>query len=116
MRIEGTLRSPVNTCITDANAGRVTINAYGIEKYMIDNYNRCQNQNGTAWVLIKQLIMWLQLRLDWLICTFYAVLALMLIFLSDNETFSEVNMVHSMDHTVWCIQNYLYNFIFSSSI
>ena len=112
MRIEGTLRSPVNTCITDANAGRVTINAYGIEKYMIDNYNRCQNKNGTAWVLIKQLIMWLQLRLDWLICTFYAVLALMLIFLSDNDTFSEV----TMGHTVWRIQYYLYNSIFSSSI
>ena len=54
MRIEGTLRSPVNTCITDANAGRVTINAYEIEKYMIDNYNKHQNKNGTAWVLIKE--------------------------------------------------------------
>ena len=54
MRIEGTLRSPVNTCITDANAGRVTINAYEIEKYMIDNYNQHQNKNGTAWVLIKE--------------------------------------------------------------
>ena len=49
------------------------------------------------WMEWKQLIMWLQLRLDWLICTFYAALALMLIFLSDNETFSEV----SMGHTVW---------------
>ena len=54
MRIEGTLRSPVNTCITDANSGRVTINAYGIEKYVIDNYNESQNKNGTAWVLIKE--------------------------------------------------------------
>ena len=53
MRIEGTLRSPVNTCITDANAGRVTINAYGIEEYVIDNYNTSQNKNGAAWVLIK---------------------------------------------------------------
>ena len=44
------------------------------------------------WMEWKQLIMWLQLRLDWLICTFYAALALMLIFLSDNETFSEVSM------------------------
>ena len=42
----------------------------------------------------KQLIMWLQLRLDWIICTFYAALAVMLIFLSDNETFSEVSMSH----------------------
>ena len=54
MRIEGTLRSPVNTCITDANAGRVTINAYEIERYMLDNYNKHQNKNGTAWVLIKE--------------------------------------------------------------
>ena len=54
MRIEGTLRSPVNTCITDANSGRVTINAYGIEKYVIENYNQSQNKNGTAWVLIKE--------------------------------------------------------------
>lgn len=56
MRIEGTLRSPVNTCITDANSGRVTINAYGIEKYVINNYNINQNKNGTAWVLIKEII------------------------------------------------------------
>ena len=54
MRIEGTLRSPVNTSITDATAGRVTINAYGIEDYVIDNYNKNQNKNGAAWVLIKE--------------------------------------------------------------
>ena len=48
------------------------------------------------WMKWKQLIMWLQLRLDWLICTFYAALALMLIFLSDNETFSEVSLTHTV--------------------
>ena len=51
-------------------------------------------QNVTILNEKKQLIMWLQLRLDWIICTFYAALAVMLIFLSDNETFSEVSMTH----------------------
>ena len=58
------------------------------------------HQNVTILNEKKQLIMWLQLRLDWIICTFYAALAVMLIFLSDNETFSEV----SMTHTVWVIK------------
>ena len=54
------------------------------------------HQNVTILNEKKQLIMWLQLRLDWIICTFYAALAVMLIFLSDNETFSEVSMTHTV--------------------
>ena len=64
LRIEGTLRSPVNTCITDITTGRQTINAYKIEKFMLSRYSYAQNRNGSAWVLIRQMMMWLQLRLD----------------------------------------------------
>jgi len=90
LRIEGTLRSAVNTSITEAATGRMTINAYQIEQFMIDKFNKAQNRNGSAWVLIKQLISWLQFRLDCIATGFYGCAAIMLIYLSMSEKFIEL--------------------------
>ena len=90
LRIEGTLRSPVNTTITEAATGRMTINAYKIEDFMIDKFNNAQNRNGSAWVLIKQLISWLQFRLDCIATGFYGCAAIMLIYLSMSEKFIDL--------------------------
>ena len=90
LRIEGTLRSPVNTTITEAATGRMTINAYRIENFMIEKFNSAQNRNGSAWVLIKQLISWLQFRLDCIAVVFYGCAATMLIYLSLSEKFNDL--------------------------
>ena len=68
----------------------MTINAYKIEDYMIDKFNNAQNRNGSAWVLIKQLISWLQFRLDCIATGLYGCAAIMLIYLSMSEKFNDL--------------------------
>ena len=68
----------------------MTINAYQIENFMIEKFNKAQNRNGAAWVLIKQLISWLQFRLDCIATLFYGCAAVMLIYLSMSPKFIDL--------------------------
>ena len=73
-RLEGVQQSPVFSHFTETINGRISINAFHIEKYMTEKAYEAVDYHGSAWITFVQLNRWLQLRLDVITALFFTAL------------------------------------------
>ena len=78
-RLEGIQQSPVFSHFSETMNGRVSINAFQIEDYMLKKTYKKQNDYGAAWIIFVQLNRWLQLRLDFVTAIFFIIIRLVLV-------------------------------------